>query len=40
MIVATAGHVDHGRISLVRQLTGARADRLEVVIKARPATIR
>ncbi len=29
MIVATAGHVDHGKTSLVRQLTGVNTDRLE-----------
>lgn len=29
MIVATAGHVDHGKTSLVRQLTGVETDRLE-----------
>ncbi len=29
MIVATAGHVDHGKTSLVRQLTGVDTDRLE-----------
>lgn len=29
MIVATAGHVDHGKTTLVRQLTGANTDRLE-----------
>lgn len=28
MIVATAGHVDHGKTSLVRQLTGVNTDRL------------
>lgn len=28
MIVATAGHVDHGKTSLVRQLTGVDTDRL------------
>ena len=29
MIVATAGHVDHGKTSLVRNLTGVETDRLE-----------
>ena len=29
MIVATAGHVDHGKTSLVRGLTGVETDRLE-----------
>ena len=29
MIVALAGHVDHGKTSLVRQLTGVNTDRLE-----------
>ena len=29
MIVATAGHVDHGKTSLVRRLTGVDTDRLE-----------
>lgn len=29
MIVATAGHVDHGKTSLIRQLTGVNTDRLE-----------
>lgn len=29
MIVATAGHVDHGKTSLVRNLTGVDTDRLE-----------
>ena len=28
MIVATAGHVDHGKTSLVRALTGIDTDRL------------
>ena len=28
MIVATAGHVDHGKTSLIRQLTGVDTDRL------------
>ena len=28
MIVATAGHVDHGKTSLVKALTGIDADRL------------
>ena len=28
MIVATAGHVDHGKTSLVKQLTGVDTDRL------------
>lgn len=29
MIVATAGHVDHGKTSLIKQLTGVETDRLE-----------
>lgn len=29
MIVATAGHVDHGKTSLVKQLTGVDTDRLD-----------
>ncbi|NQX87424.1 MAG: hypothetical protein HRT77_02055 [Halioglobus sp.] len=29
MIIATAGHVDHGKTALVRQLTGIDTDRLE-----------
>ncbi|MBU6258030.1 MAG: selenocysteine-specific translation elongation factor [Burkholderiales bacterium] len=29
MMVATAGHVDHGKTSLVKQLTGVNTDRLE-----------
>ncbi|MDA0979242.1 MAG: selenocysteine-specific translation elongation factor [Proteobacteria bacterium] len=29
MIIATAGHVDHGKTSLVRQITGIDTDRLE-----------
>ena len=29
MIIATAGHVDHGKTSLIRQLTGVDTDRLE-----------
>ena len=29
MIVATAGHVDHGKTSLIRALTGTDTDRLE-----------
>ena len=28
MIVATAGHVDHGKTSLIKQLTGVETDRL------------
>lgn len=28
MIIATAGHVDHGKTSLIRQLTGVETDRL------------
>ena len=38
MIVATAGHVDHGKTSLVRHLTGIDTDRLEEE-KARGLTI-
>ena len=34
MIIATAGHVDHGKTSLVRALTGVDTDRLEVGISA------
>ena len=30
MIVATAGHIDHGKTSLVRAMTGADTDRLLV----------
>ena len=29
MIVATAGHVDHGKTSLIKQLTGVDTDRTE-----------
>ncbi|MEP0202969.1 MAG: selenocysteine-specific translation elongation factor [Halioglobus sp.] len=29
MIIATAGHVDHGKTSLIKQLTGVETDRLE-----------
>ena len=29
MIVATAGHVDHGKTSLVKRLSGVDTDRLE-----------
>lgn len=29
MIIATAGHVDHGKTALIRQLTGVETDRLE-----------
>lgn len=29
MLVATAGHVDHGKTSLIKQLTGTNTDRLE-----------
>ncbi|MBT6057334.1 MAG: selenocysteinyl-tRNA-specific translation elongation factor SelB, partial [Gammaproteobacteria bacterium] len=29
MIIATAGHVDHGKTSLVGRLTGTNTDRLE-----------
>jgi len=29
LIIATAGHVDHGKTSLIRQLTGVDTDRLE-----------
>jgi len=29
LIIATAGHVDHGKTSLIKQLTGIDTDRLE-----------
>ena len=29
MIIATAGHVDHGKTSLVKKLTGVETDRLD-----------
>ncbi|MGY8791801.1 MAG: selenocysteine-specific translation elongation factor, partial [Pseudomonadales bacterium] len=29
MIIATAGHVDHGKTSLIKQLTGVETDRLD-----------
>ena len=29
MIVGTAGHIDHGKTSLVKALTGVDADRLQ-----------
>ncbi|PZP76767.1 MAG: hypothetical protein DI592_18700, partial [Stenotrophomonas maltophilia] len=29
MIVGTAGHIDHGKTSLVRALTGIETDRLQ-----------
>ncbi|MCP4829804.1 MAG: hypothetical protein GY889_13120, partial [Proteobacteria bacterium] len=29
MIVATAGHVDHGKTSLIKHITGVDTDRLE-----------
>ena len=38
MIVATAGHVDHGKTSLVKALTGIDTDRLETE-KARGMSI-
>src|ERR1700760_309517 len=38
MIVGTAGHIDHGKTSLVRALTGVDTDRLEEE-KARGITI-
>lgn len=38
MIIATAGHVDHGKTSLVRALTGVDTDRLPEE-KARGLTI-
>ena len=38
MIIATAGHVDHGKTSLVQQLTGIDTDRLTEE-KARGLTI-
>ena len=30
MIIGTAGHIDHGKTSLVHALTGVDTDRLEV----------
>ena len=30
MMICTAGHVDHGKTSLVKQLTGCNTDRLKV----------
>ena len=38
MIVATAGHVDHGKTELVKALTGTNTDRLEEE-KARGLTL-
>ena len=38
MIVGTAGHIDHGKTSLVKALTGVDADRLQEE-KARGITI-
>ena len=38
MIVGTAGHIDHGKTSLVKALTGVDADRLKEE-KARGITI-
>ena len=38
MIVGTAGHIDHGKTSLVKALTGIDADRLKEE-KARGITI-
>ncbi|HVH01755.1 MAG TPA: GTP-binding protein, partial [Amaricoccus sp.] len=38
MIIGTAGHIDHGKTSLVRALTGVDADRLKEE-KARGITI-
>ena len=29
MIVGTAGHIDHGKTTLIRALTGVETDRLE-----------
>lgn len=29
MIIGTAGHIDHGKTTLVRALTGTNTDRLE-----------
>jgi len=28
MLIATAGHIDHGKTALIRALTGAETDRL------------
>ena len=44
MIVGTAGHIDHGKTSLVRRLTGRNTDRLpeEIAVRfraARPAVV-
>ncbi len=33
MIVGTAGHIDHGKTSLIRRLTGRNTDRLPEEIK-------
>ncbi|OYZ91649.1 MAG: hypothetical protein B7X99_16180, partial [Rhizobiales bacterium 17-65-6] len=38
MIIGTAGHIDHGKTSLVRALTGVDTDRLKEE-KARGITI-
>ena len=38
MIIGTAGHIDHGKTSLVKALTGIDADRLKEE-KARGITI-
>ncbi|NJN00304.1 MAG: selenocysteine-specific translation factor, partial [Aquincola sp.] len=38
MIIGTAGHIDHGKTSLVKALTGVDADRLKEE-KARGITI-
>ena len=38
MIVGTAGHIDHGKTSLIRKLTGVDTDRLKEE-KARGITI-
>ena len=38
MIIGTAGHIDHGKTTLVRALTGVDTDRLEIE-KARGISI-
>ena len=35
MIVATAGHVDHGKTALIKQITGIDTDTLEEEKKTR-----